>query len=372
MTPHRKSIQFMGVPLAILITFGPQAAFPHADHAAQMPATGQIWRVTYVSGDISEARGKKHKMVPLPQGAKLKVKAESDVIEFESKHGRVLSISASAVTGITYDHPTHRVSRAVLAQLGDLSGCGGGPGAYGCAAFMMGDLVVAATTLPFRYTNHYVRLTWQEQQEEHAIEFKVDKRHYLPLLSQLQSVTGINLRDLTQEMKSVHQALRGTEACKSPDLASNDISIPLGGFASMQNDLNSAGACGFRLSGFGSAQSAALTASLHKDGSPYQYRLVRAIRPSKIQEGLNRAGAEGYRLCLCGLALNTLPPIMFLEKPPASANEKFEYLYFRGSSETKLREKAEKAMQEGYQVIVQKPTSAGHTIIFERSARGGS
>jgi len=372
MTTQSESIHFLAILLATLAPFVLPASPALADNPAQAAANGQSWRVHYVNGPIWEPKGRKQKLAPLSEGAKLNMKAVADGIAFESKHRTVLSIPASAVTEITFDHPTRRVSKAVVALLGE-GVCGGGD--YLCGAFVMGDLFVAAVTLPFKYTNHYVRISWLGDQGAQFIEFKVGKREYQSLLAQLQTVTGINSRDLTRDLKGTGQALRGSDPCSNPALAENELSIPLNKFGTMQTDLNTVGACGFRLSGFGSAQSASRTASLHRDSpdaTPYQYVIVRAYRSSKIQKALNQAGAQGYRLRPHNLTLNTLPPILVMEKSSASAHENYEYLYFTSGRKSKLRGKAEAAIQQGYQVVVQDACPAGHILILERTAGSGS
>jgi hypothetical protein len=368
MSRHRKSIQGLVASLAVLaaLSAGPQAL---ADNSAAAPMGNQPWPVEYIRGPIYVTRGKKHQVIPLARGARLKIKADADGIVFESRQIPVLSIPVSAVNEITYDHASHRVSRAVVGSLGSMKGCGSGASA--CGAVVMADLLVAAAALPFKYTNHYVQIIWKEELQDRAIEFRVGKRDREPLLAQLQTVTGINWRDLTQEMKGAQTALQGSDPCKNPALAANDLAIPLNRFAAAQDDLNTAGACGFHLAGLGSAPSAGMTANLHRDSpqdAPYRYRVVRALRTSTIQKELNQAGEQGYRLRSDTLNLDQLPPSLLMENDPGTARESYQYLWVSASRESKLRKKVDAASQQGYMVVAQGRAQSGHIVILERPA----
>jgi hypothetical protein len=196
-------------PLAVFLTLLVGALCPlglRAEQAIRLPNPGRIWRVKYLDGPITVTRGKKHTVAPLKQGANLRVSVSPQEIAFQNKKQVLLAIPVADVTEIAYDRETHRVSRAVVSGLGNMGGCGG-PDIYACGAFVMGDLFVAAVALPFKYTNHYVRIVWQENGEEREIFLKIGKHDYRSFLAELQRGTAKPWKNLALEKANGRQAL---------------------------------------------------------------------------------------------------------------------------------------------------------------------
>jgi hypothetical protein len=180
------------------------ALAPCAEAAVQEPGTGKVWHVQYLYGPVSVTKGKKHKVVPLPSGASLNAKVGPAGIVFQKKKEVLLSIPFAGIDEIAYDRESHRVSKAVADQMvKDGQDCAD----YLCATALMTELVVAAFALPFKYTNHFVRISWQEDGAVQVMELKLDKHDYLPFLSELQKATNKPWRNLAQEKAILRRGL---------------------------------------------------------------------------------------------------------------------------------------------------------------------
>lgn len=362
------SIRFQAGLALILAILTPLAL--QAGAAARAPDAHKQWRVEYVSGPIELTLGKKKKqVVPLWKGARLGVEVSPEGIVCKAKKKVLLSIPVTKVTEITYDHASHRVSKAVVSGLGNMGGgCAGV--AYGCGSIVMADLFVAVATLPFKYTNHFVGISWQGDEQENEIELEVGKHDYASFLSELQSATNLQWKNLGQEKASALQALHSAGACQDPALAGDDLSLPLGKPSQMQEHLNAAGACGFRLENIEASTAVGLTAKMRKVGeapASYQYLVVHALRASKMQAALNQAGANGYRLRPGMPTLGTYPPILVLEKTPEPVEQTYQYLYCTGWRESAARKKADQAHVQGYEMVDRTGAGGQMALVLEKS-----
>jgi len=336
---------------------------------------GKRWRVTYVEGPIVVPHGKnkKKKVRPLAPGSSLKIRVGPDGIVCERKKAVVLSVPLTAVTEVSYDAASHRVSSAVLAQLGPMASSGGA--CYppqGCGAMVLGTLLVAAASTPFKYTNHFVRITWEEQGEEKRVEFKVDKHDYKSFLAELGSATGREWKDSAQEKRDVHQALKSNNGCQEPALTGSDLSFSAAKISATEAELNATAACGFRLVRFEIAASTGLTVKMQRSAAPpdvCQYLILHAIRASKMQKGLNRAGAQGFRLRQDLLMPNVRGILsLVMEKSPGPAKPHYEYLYSLTSRNSTLEKKAEQGREQGYELAGRADAGGVHILILEKVA----
>jgi hypothetical protein len=348
---------------------------PHAEAAVEESGASKVWHVHFLYGPISVTKGKKHKVVSLPSGTSLNAQVGPEGIVFQKKKKVLLSVPSAGIDQIDYDRQSHRVSKAVADQMvKDGQGCAD----YLCATAVMTELVVAAFALPFKYTNHYVRISWQENGATHVMELKLAKHDYVPFLSELQKATNKPWRNLAQERATQQQALKNSRPCQQLALSTGEPILHVRRRSEAQAQLNAAAACGFLLRTIEAGDHGGLTVRMQwgRDISgPYQYRIIQARRASKMQADLNRAGADGYRLrpgMSTTLAQSGWAGVLVMEKAPGQTPGKYEYLYCKGTSERSARKKAGEAGSQGYQQVDQLSQLQGRNqsvaLIMERPA----
>jgi hypothetical protein len=180
---------------------------PRAEAAVQESGTSKVWHVHYLYGPVSAPQGKKHKVRPLPWGTSLKVNVGPEAIVFQKKKDVLLSIPSTGIEQVDYDRTSRRVSRAVADDMAkNVQDCGNGD--YLCGTVVITELVVAAVAIPFKYTNHYLTISWRENGAPHEMKLKLGKHDYLPFLSELQKATNKPWRNLAQEKAILHKALK--------------------------------------------------------------------------------------------------------------------------------------------------------------------
>jgi len=241
----------------------------------------------------------------------------------------------------------------------------------GCGAMVLGTLLVAAASTPFKYTNHFVRITWEAQGEEKRVEFKVDKHDYKSFLAELGSATGREWRDSAQEKRDADQALKSHNGCQEPALTGSGLSFSASKPSATQAELNAAAACGFRMVSFENAASTGLTVRMQRTAAPpdvYQYLVLHAIRASKEQQGLNQAGAQGFRLRPDLFVPGERGPLtLVMEKSPGPA-EHYKYLYFQTLRDSTLKKKTEQGRRQGYELAGTAGVAGAHILILEKVA----
>jgi hypothetical protein len=95
----------------------------------------------------------------------------------------------------------------------------------------------------------------------------------------------------------------------------------------------------------------------------YDYRMLKPARKTGLgEEDLNQAGAEGFRLLMHNA---TLVPFV-MEKAPGSS-ERFQYRLLASALLSDLAEKLEEASRQGYQVVVMSGLEDGIAVVMERS-----
>jgi len=355
--------------LLLLVLCSP---LPLAAVEAKETAQGKQWRVTYMEGPMTVTRGRKRTVRPLTRGSRITVTVGQIGIVFAAKKTVVLSIPVADVAEVSYDASTHRVSMAVLAALGNMASNGGS--CYppqGCGAMVLGDLMASVVTAPFKYTNHFVEIVWQEQDEEQRVVFKVGKRDYASLLAELGSVTGKEWEDLVQEEQAVHRALNRANGCQDPALAQNHLSLAPGKINSMQGELNAAAECGFRIISSEFTPSLGLIARMQKEATPpvkYEYRVLHALRTSKMQKELNEHGAQGFRLRQDSLMRGVGGVLsLVMEKSPGTAQQ-YNYLYYVTSRQSTLEKRIEQEHEHGYEVAAKASFNGSKILILEKLA----
>lgn len=162
-------------------------------------ATGKDneWPVRYVAGSKKSQAGAKLNLGILNQN--VTAKKGKDV---------VLRIPAASITEVGYDTSSHNRgwtwlnAGANVPDLGkgDFGGSGKGD---------LGDLVVvpfvvgAAVTAPFKSTQHFVRILWQEDGAPSEVLFEVGKDDYGTVLRALKDLTGKPWQDLPEARKNL-------------------------------------------------------------------------------------------------------------------------------------------------------------------------
>ncbi|HXH48869.1 MAG TPA: hypothetical protein VNM47_05940 [Terriglobia bacterium] len=368
-----RSTRFQGV--LVLLSSALCTLALRAEAAVEAPGTSKVWHVQYLNGPISVTKGKNHKVVPLPSGTSLNAKVGPEGIVFRKKKDVLLAIPSAGIDQVTYDRASHRVSKAVADDMANnIQNCGNGD--YLCGTVVVTELVVAVVALPFKYTNHYVRISWEEDGAVQVMELKFDKHDYLPLLSELQKATNKPWRNLPEENAAFLRSQKNSRPCQEQALSGDDLLLHIGKASGMQDQLNAAAACRFWLRTIEAAAGGWLMARMQRNetsSGPYQYRVIHAGSASRKQAELNRAGAEGYRL-RPGMS-RTLGQfgwtvVLVMEKPHGQTPSKYEYLYCKGSSERSARKKAGKASAQGYQQVDQVDQVQGRyysvALILER------
>ncbi len=113
----------------------------------------------------------------------------TDEIVFFERDSRT-EIQVSQILEVTYDNLNRRRSEQV-----------GGSHGEGSLLF----LIPALAMLPFKSTNHYVGIVWQDEEVRETI-FQVGKGEYVDFLSRLKEVTGKDWRDLPAERERFRKA----------------------------------------------------------------------------------------------------------------------------------------------------------------------
>jgi len=369
MLTSMKPIRAHIIQVLLLGILTPQVPFAAVE--AKETVQGKQLRVTYVEGPITVTRGKKRTVRPLAEGSKIRLNVNNDGIVFAVKKARVLLIPLDDVTEVSYDASTHRVSRAVLGGVRDMMASSGN--CYppeGCGAMIVGGLMAAAVTAPFKYTNHFVNIIWQEQGEEQHLIFRVGKRDYGSLLAELGNATGRPWRNLAQEKKDVHEALSKTNHCQEPELAQDNLVLAPRNIGAMPGELNAVAECGFRIVRFESSPSVGPAARMRKEATPpanYEYRLLHTVRMSTMQKEMNQAGAQGFRLrqdSLMPYMGGTLAVIM--ERAPGTAQPHSQYLCYQTSRYSNIEKKIERGREQGYEPAATAVVGASRMLILEK------
>src|SRR5579864_6407882 len=149
------------------------------------------WPVRYLAGSKKSQAGAKLDLAIVDQ-------------EVTGKKGKniVLHIPAASITVVGYDTSSHSRSWAWLdagstADQGKQEGSLAGPPLW--VPFAVGAIAVA----PFKSTQHFVRILWQEDGVPSEALFEVGKNDYDAVLDALQNLTGKTWQDLPGAQKKL-------------------------------------------------------------------------------------------------------------------------------------------------------------------------
>jgi uncharacterized protein DUF4410 len=126
-----------------------------------------------------------------------------------------------------------------------------------------------------------------------------------------------------------------------------------------ESKMNELAEQGYRLADFRITGNNSAEVTMEKEANPpqtYRYVLVHALRIGKVQENMNKAAADGYRLVPHTLAsLHAFAVIM--ERPPVPADTRYEYRFSSSMLQSNAEKHVTKDQQEGFV-----PTETGKVL----------
>jgi len=165
------------------------------------------WPVKYVAGSKKSQ-----------QGAKLELTVSNQAITGRKGKDIVLEIPAANVIEVGYDDSSHNRGWAWLNAAGEAAGAGSGAGGSGYGGLVFAPVLVGAAVMaPFKSTQHFVRLLWQDSGVPSEALFEVGKDDYGAVLLALQNLTGKPWQDLPEARKKLLGEIEGAK----------DQSVPL-------------------------------------------------------------------------------------------------------------------------------------------------
>jgi hypothetical protein len=184
-TPER-SPGFQVVLALLIVTLSPLVLL-----GSQKRQVTTAWNVQYISASepIVFKPGKKRFDVHLIAGTEIKVQLGKDDITFQRRKKFLLSIPVAEVTQIVYDHKTHLLSKKsydAMKGMGSTYGQGEGSG-----LILIGGVAAMIVTLPFKYTDYFVQILWQENGKMHSIEVKLGRKDCQAFLNALQNMANV-------------------------------------------------------------------------------------------------------------------------------------------------------------------------------------
>jgi len=172
---------FLLTPILFLsLSFTPAAP----QQSSPMP---QEWEVKYETG--TEA---------VQHGRKMKVTVGSREIFCRSDKGEIFSVPVSGVVTIFYDNTVH--SRSVAWMKSGI--------VYGYDPLSLLAVGVGAAILaPFRSKDHFVHITWTQNEIGNVAVFEIGKKHFRAFQDRLSAATGKEWRNLPEEREKLREEL---------------------------------------------------------------------------------------------------------------------------------------------------------------------
>ncbi len=178
---------FLLTPILFLsLSFIPAAP----NQSSPMP---QEWEVKYETG--TEA---------VKHGRKMKVTVGSREIFCRSDKGEIFSVPVSGVATIFYDNTVHNRSVAWMK-----SGEWYTPydPYFGHLPSLLAFGVGAAILAPFRSEDHFVHITWTQNEIGNVAVFEIGKKHFRAFQDRLSAATGKEWRNLPEEREKLREEL---------------------------------------------------------------------------------------------------------------------------------------------------------------------
>lgn len=177
--------------------------------AAQEVKAGSYWNMTYHAG-----------AAPIRAESQISVTIEGNEISLRVRKGPEFVIPLDEVTAVSSNVIGHhgRVSLGELKFAGSVlatpNGCGSGEAAYGCAAVVLGALLLVVPSYPIKTTERLVRIVWRDKSTDEEIILKLHKSDYQPFLGQLEKATAKPWKNLDVEWGKVQEELKREEPNK--------------------------------------------------------------------------------------------------------------------------------------------------------------
>ena len=155
------------------------------------------WSARYVSGS------KKSQV-----GTAVDLLVSKDLVSCKKGKSIILQIPSASIAEVGYDNSSHNRGWTWLKASSDIAPkgkCSGDDAVCGAGTMLiLTPIVVGAAVLaPFKSTQHFVRLFWDENGESNEALFEVGKDDYLAVLTALQDATGKPWRDLPAARKKL-------------------------------------------------------------------------------------------------------------------------------------------------------------------------
>jgi hypothetical protein len=166
------------------------------------------WPVRYVAGS-KKSQG----------GAKVDLLVSKEAVRCRKGKNIVLEIPAASITEVGYDDSSHNrgwtwlKAGSEITREGKCSGLG-----CGAATVLIGTPVVvgAVALAPFKSTQHFVRVLWQENGEPSEALFEVGKEDYAAVLTAFQDATGKPWQDLPVARKKLLDEIKAAQDRRIP------------------------------------------------------------------------------------------------------------------------------------------------------------
>ena len=139
-------------------------------------------------------------------GAKLELIISSQGITGKKGKKPVLEIPAGSITEVGYDNSSHNKGWTWLKTGSEVVPQGKCSGGSACGVWpltLVPVLVGAAALAPYKSTQHFVRILWQDSGVPSEALFEVGKDDYSAVLTALQNLTGKPWQDLPEARKKL-------------------------------------------------------------------------------------------------------------------------------------------------------------------------
>jgi|SRR5262245_17419746 len=130
-------------------------------------------------------------------GAKVELVITGQSVLFKTGEETVLEIPAAGISEVGYDTSSHNLGRPYLKDAG--AAVGAGEGIIAAPFF----LASAAILLPFKSTQHSVRILWEDKGSHLEVYLGVRKQDYHALLDELQRLSGKPWVDMPKARKKL-------------------------------------------------------------------------------------------------------------------------------------------------------------------------
>ncbi len=177
-----------------LFIVGPGLVRRRTDHSSK-GSTQQVWKGRFALGAL-----------PLEQGAALKIAVTQDQVLFESTGISAVTVPASAITGILYDHKAHNLAGRWLKGTKGVWTAAGTPLGLIAAGLVIGT--GAAVLAPFDVNHHFIHIVWIREDQPELLVIEAEGNQYVSLLDDLQRVSGTAWTSLPSERKQVRKDLK--------------------------------------------------------------------------------------------------------------------------------------------------------------------